>query len=70
MDNIAHLVSNFYMVLSLSMVNKGRPPLKKNNSKKDDIVRISIYPLPPGAIVTTEKVTNPNNQWVPPSLRK
>ena len=33
-------------------------------------MHISNYPLPPCLIVTTERVTNYNNQWDPPSLRK
>ena len=39
----------------------------KKNGENNDIVYISIYPLPPGLIMTTEKVTNHNNQC-PPSL--
>ena len=39
--------------------------LDKRNGKKDAIVH--IYPHPPCPIVTTEKVTNYNNQY-PPSL--
>ena len=38
--------------------------------RKNDIVHLLVYPLPPGLIMTTEKVTNHNNQCPPPSLRK
>ena len=54
--------------LFLGFSAKGR--LQKKNGKKDDIMHISNYPLPPCLIVTTEIVTNHNNQWPPPSLRK
>ena len=36
--------------------------LQKKNGKKDDIMHISNYPLPPCLIVTTERVTNHSNQ--------
>ena len=39
-----------------------REDLIKKNGKKDDIMHISNYPLPPCLIVTTEIVTNHNNQ--------
>ena len=35
-----------------------RGDLHKKNGKKDDIVRLSNYPHPPGLIVTAERVTN------------
>ena len=44
--------------------------LYKKNGNKNDIEHISIYPQPPGLIMTTEKVTNHNNQCPSPSLRK
>ena len=34
----------------------------KKNCKKDDIMHISNYPLPPCLIVTNERVTNHSNQ--------
>ena len=44
----------------VTTVSKGRPP--KKNGKKDDIMHISNYPLPPCLIVTTERMTNHSNQ--------
>ena len=59
--------------LSLSLGTVLFLPLESTSIKygeKDDIVHISISPPPPGLIMTTEKVTNPSNQWVLSSLRK
>ena len=39
----------------------GTHSIKKGENNEIVLVHISIYPLPPSLIMTTEKVTNPNN---------
>ena len=58
------------LIQKLDMNCAFKEALDKKRSEKDDILYISIYPLPPSPIVTTGKVTNHNNQCPPPSLRK
>ena len=50
------------LIQKLDMNCAFKEALDKKRSEKDDILYISIYPLPPSPIVTTGKVTNHNNQ--------
>ena len=58
-ENRLNQLSDICQTLNLSVLGKTS---EKKNGKKDDIMHISNYPLPPCLIVTTERVTNHSNQ--------